>query len=228
MDKRFLEECLTKGMSLKAIARAVGRPPGTVGYWVRKHGLRANGSQKFDPSRKLDAQRLKPLVEQGLSLNQIAERTETCSSTVRNAIIRHGLGPTGPMRRAQLTKAARANGLGEIELTCPKHGLTQFWVGKEKVRCRKCNAEGVVQRRRKVKLILVREAGGCRQLCGYDRSPVALEFHHLDPKKKSFAVSHAGISKSLESLRKEAAKCILLCANCHAEVEAGFATPPVE
>jgi hypothetical protein len=31
---------------------------------------------------------------------------------------------------------------------------------------------------------------------------------------------------ALEKLRAEARKCILLCANCHAEVEAGLITLP--
>lgn len=33
-----------------------------------------------------------------------------------------------------------------------------------------------------------------------------------------------GLTKSLESLREEARKCVLLCANCHSEVEWGVAT----
>jgi hypothetical protein len=31
------------------------------------------------------------------------------------------------------------------------------------------------------------------------------------------------MTRSLAILREEARKCVLLCANCHAEVEAGFA-----
>jgi len=42
---------------------------------------------------------------------------------------------------------------------------------------------------------------------------------------KSFTVSSKGITRSLESAREEARKCILLCANCHAEVEVGFEAP---
>ena len=30
------------------------------------------------------------------------------------------------------------------------------------------------------------------------------------------------MTRSLERLREEAGKCVLLCANCHAEVESGF------
>lgn len=49
----------------------------------------------------------------------------------------------------------------------------------------------------------------------------ALDFHHKDPTKKSFSLSVRGLSYSWESVLKEATKCILLCKNCHAEVETG-------
>ena len=49
----------------------------------------------------------------------------------------------------------------------------------------------------------------------------ALEFHHIDPGAKTFALSQRGVTLSLESMRAEARKCVLLCSNCHAEVEAG-------
>ncbi|HXG75814.1 MAG TPA: hypothetical protein VNJ53_04530 [Gaiellaceae bacterium] len=81
----------------------------------------------------------------------------------------------------------------------------------------------MTRRRRKVKEILVREAGGCCSLCGYDRYVGALGFHHLDPEVKRFGLSHMGISRSLDRARAEAQKCALLCANCHAEVEGGVA-----
>ena len=49
VEKEFLEDCLAKGMSLPQIGELVGRLPGTVGYWVAKHRLVANGSEKFTP-----------------------------------------------------------------------------------------------------------------------------------------------------------------------------------
>jgi len=81
-----------------------------------------------------------------------------------------------------------------------------------------------VRRRRRVKEILVAEAGGCCQLCGYCRSIVALEFHHLDPSNKKFGVAQSGMGRSIERLRTEARKCALLCSNCHTEVENGFSS----
>jgi len=39
---------------------------------------------------------------------------------------------------------------------------------------------------------------------------------------REFGLSWRGLTRSLEDLRKEARKCVLLCSNCHAEVEAGM------
>ena len=91
-----------------------------------------------------------------------------------------------------------------------------------RVRCRQCRIERVAEWRRRTKAKLVAEAGGKCQLCGYHRCQAALEFHHLDPGSKSFALSLRGVTRSIESLRREAAKCVLLCANCHAEVGVGY------
>ena len=71
--------------------------------------------------------------------------------------------------------------------------------------------------------MLVEEAGGRCALCGYARCIGALHFHHVDPQTKSFGLSSRGFARSLAAARREAAKCVLLCANCHAEVESGVA-----
>jgi hypothetical protein len=74
--------------------------------------------------------------------------------------------------------------------------------------------------------ILVEEAGGRCQVCGYDRCIAALQFHHIDPATKLFGLGSRGLAQALDKLRAEAAKCVLLCANCHAEVEAGVTRLP--
>jgi hypothetical protein len=65
-------------------------------------------------------------------------------------------------------------------------------------------------------------AGGQCQVCGYSRCFRALEFHHIDPEQKSFAVCASGRTMSWKRLIQEALKCLLLCANCHREAEAGL------
>ena len=58
------------------------------------------------------------------------------------------------------------------------------------------------------------------QLCCVDcgqRHPATLHFHHLHAEDKEFNIGHAvsgGIS--LDRIKKEIEKCIVLCANCHA------------
>lgn len=55
----------------------------------------------------------------------------------------------------------------------------------------------------------------------------ALEFHHVDPSQKRQPVSN-GRTIALDALRIEAQKCLLLCSNCHAEVEGGVAQVPLQ
>jgi hypothetical protein len=52
-----------------------------------------------------------------------------------------------------------------------------------------------------------------------------LHFHHVDPATKAFTMSVAS-GKSLGKLREEAKKCVLVCANCHGEIESGVIQSP--
>jgi hypothetical protein len=93
-------------------------------------------------------------------------------------------------------------------------------------RCKRCVGEAVTRRHRRVRAALVAEAGGRCTVCGYDRCQLNLHFHHVDPTAKAFNM-HMGVGKSLASFREEAKKCVLVCANCHGEIESGLiASPP--
>jgi Helix-turn-helix domain len=223
MDKRFLEGCLAKGMSLPQIGRLVGRDPSTVGYHLKKHGLRANGADKFSPRGGIDWEVLEILVGDGFTLEEMAEELECSISTIRHWLKQYGLKPTGG-RRLRGVREAKRLGLTQIERECPHHGWTPYVLDKRgSYRCMECRSQNVSAWRRRMKALLVFEAGGECKLCGYNRYMGALEFHHLDPSTKSFPLSAHGCTRSIEALRAEAAKCVLLCANCHAEVENGEA-----
>ncbi|MEY2151310.1 hypothetical protein AB7849_10375 [Rhodanobacter sp. 115] len=65
---------------------------------------------------------------------------------------------------------------------------------------------------------LVALAGGHCAHCGYDANLAALTWHHREPSRKSFNLDLRALSnRKIVEIRAEAAKCILLCANCHAE-----------
>jgi hypothetical protein len=85
-------------------------------------------------------------------------------------------------------------------------------------RCRRCAGEAVTRRLQKVTRIPVQEAGGCCAVCGYDRR-INLDFHHVDPTTKSFALSVAS-GKGLAKLRAERKKCALVCATAMARSKA--------
>ena len=106
---------------------------------------------------------------------------------------------------------------------CRRHGETKHFPRPDgSFRCGRCASDWVIQNRRKKKQKLVEQFGGKCTVCGYKRYAGALDFHHINPKNKEFALSVKGLSYSWESLVKEAHKCILVCKNCHTEIEAGI------
>lgn len=78
--------------------------------------------------------------------------------------------------------------------------------------------KAVTKRRKKLREMALEYGGGKCIVCGYDRCRRAMVFHHLDPAKKDFGLSVRGLTRSWEKMRAELDKCVLLCANCHAEV----------
>ncbi|MCX6718519.1 MAG: HNH endonuclease signature motif containing protein [Candidatus Staskawiczbacteria bacterium] len=88
--------------------------------------------------------------------------------------------------------------------------------------------KAVAKRRRKIKLLSIQYKGGKCQICGYNKYPGALDLHHIDGKQKSFGIGDKGYTRSWEITRKELDKCILVCANCHREIEAGITQLPKE
>lgn len=84
------------------------------------------------------------------------------------------------------------------------------------------------RRQRNVRKLMIRlklEHGGRCKRCGYGRCLEALDFHHRDPSKKSRIYGRKGVSTivrtcSYKKALEEAAKCDLICANCHREIHA--------
>lgn len=208
---------------MEAIAREAGKDPSTVAYWVNKHGLVSPHAERHAPKGPIDEAVLRELVERGMSVRQIAAQLERSATSVRHWLKRHDL-RTQPARYT-LRDAAKPDG---VMRECPRHGWVTYRLEKPRgvYRCGQCTVERVSRRRRRVKEILVAESGGACVLCGYDRVLAALQFHHVDPTTKRFHLAFGGVTRAIEEMREEAAKCVLLCANCHAEVEVGAARLP--
>lgn len=62
---------------------------------------------------------------------------------------------------------------------------------------------------------IIEYKGGKCEKCGYNKCIEALDFHHIDPSQKEFNLCNTTLS--LNKLKIEADKCVLLCSNCHRE-----------
>jgi len=67
----------------------------------------------------------------------------------------------------------------------------------------------------------VKKESGC-SLCGYKKSSQALHFHHVTSNKQFDLSGGTNIKRSIDSIKIEMSKCIIVCANCHAEIHAGL------
>lgn len=224
MDKQSLELLLNQGESIERIAKRFRKDPSTVSYWMKKYGLASPYAAKHAARGAIEKERLEELVARGMTLAEIAHEVGRSKGTVRHWMREYGLKTLNSRgsRRGAAVAAAREVGALVATMTCAHHGRTEFVLeARGYYRCKRCRAERVARRRRHVKAIVVREAGGKCSLCGYDRCVAALHFHHVDPEDKQFHIALRGAARSLERVRREVKKCVLLCANCHAEVEAG-------
>jgi excisionase family DNA binding protein len=168
----------------------------------------------------MDAESLRGLAA-GRTVDEIASLLGVHPTTARRWLIKHGI-ETARMRARRENATARAQGMAAPLRICPIHGEQRFRATGPGFRCPRCNAERVMGHRRAVKAILVAEAGGACQVCGYDRCLRALEFHHRDRAEKEFGIGRHGHTRSLARARAEVAKCVLLCSNCHMEIEDGL------
>ncbi|HEY8002494.1 MAG TPA: helix-turn-helix domain-containing protein [Solirubrobacterales bacterium] len=190
MDRDLLEGWLEQGLSLNEISALTDRDPSTVGYWVAKYGLIANGKAKYAPRGALTRDQLEPLVERGATVREMAQELDRSPSTIRHWLSKHGLKLTRHHRNRDRALEALEAGRTRFTSTCRYHGETEFLVFRSgRHRCARCNTEAVVRRRRRVKQTLVDEAGGRCVRCGFDEHPAALQFHHLDPSEKEFSAA---------------------------------------
>ena len=104
------------------------------------------------------------------------------------------------------------------------HSNAQYHSGESNTKEKSLSSQR--NRRRSFKKELINFHGGKCQICGYNKSKSALDFHHLDPSKKSFSISNKireGTKKEIfQQCIEESKKCILVCSNCHHEIHDGL------
>jgi hypothetical protein len=152
-----------------------------VAYWVNKHGLVSVHAEQHAARGGVERAELEAMPAAGLSIRAMATRTGVSYTTIRHWLARYGLRTPRAQRLAE-TAEARRHGADSVAATCTVHGpVTLIRRGEDGFRCPDCRREAVTGRRRRVKQLLVDEAGGACTLCGYARSVAALHFHHAGP-----------------------------------------------
>jgi len=89
------------------------------------------------------------------------------------------------------------------------------------------NKENVQNWRKRTKERLTRAFGSACGICSYNKCLESMQFHHLNPKEKDFAISSATSRiRSWSRIVEEVKKCVMLCGNCHTELHHGFTSLP--
>ena len=163
----------------------------------------------------MEPNKLKELVELGLSQRGIAEQLNTSQTNIRYWLKKHNLTTFKPIVNTR-------------ECPCCKNNLplNAFYARRGKdgssVYCKECTSNQTLKRQRELKEQAIQYKGGKCSVCDYNKYQGALEFHHLDPSKKDFSISQVRNTSFNDKIKAELDKCVLLCANCHREVHAGL------
>jgi 5-methylcytosine-specific restriction endonuclease McrA len=156
---------------------------------------------------------LEPLVDEGLSIRQIAGKLDTSATNIRYWLRVHNLKTNCRHNRyARDISHTRKCSCGESDPN--KFYGNKFWV------CAKCWNSRSVQRSKEKVAWARKKLGGKCAACGFDKYDCALDIHHLVPAEKDVAFRTMRFW-SLSRIEKEIEKCVLLCKNCHAAVHAG-------
>lgn len=95
-------------------------------------------------------------------------------------------------------------------------------VGRRKYCSKVCKEKAIQESQKRCKdkvsvaFCQFKESIGC-SACGYDRFGGSLDFHHLEARR--FRITGWRWWSNSEELQVEISKCILLCKNCHYELE---------
>ncbi len=84
------------------------------------------------------------------------------------------------------------------------------------------NRNGQAKKRRAERFRIVTDyklSRGC-QVCGYNKCSQALQFHHVTQDNKYRNINNMVRNNSMDRIFNEINKCIIVCANCHAEIHA--------
>lgn len=232
LEKKIIE-LRKKGFSYKKIKSELNCALSTIQYHCKKHELNNSnvslrltviGDYSFESENKI----LKLRNEQKTYL-EIQEITNYSMDLIKKVCKKHNLTHLDRLKFDKNHIVEKYKELKSIRKTALFFETTRdtirkyIVINKDKLsdeEIKKLKSQHVINWRKRKKIELVNYKGGVCEICGYKKCVAALEFHHKDPKEKDFNIS--GRSYSIERLKKEVDKCILVCGNCHTEIHEGL------
>ena len=176
----------------------------------------------------MDHPSLKRFLDEGLSLAEIGRRVGLHEATVAYWVKKYGLeaanrekhsarggivrGELEELVEAGMSITEMANSLGRSKTT------VRHWLLEYGLRTHRAQRRASIENGQQLGDIVVRDCVH-HGLTEFKRRSSGSGHRCL----KQFALSLRS-ARSITSLRAEAQKCVLLCANCHSEVEAGMLT----
>lgn len=173
----------------------------------------------------MEKELLQKYINEGLSTREIAQKINKGQTTVRHWLKKYEL-KTNNLKFGE-NEIKRYNQTYRI---CPKCKdnlkINNFYkrggILFDSTYCKKCTTKQTVERMVNFKMKCIKYKGGECIECGYNKYYGALEFHHLNPSLKDFAISNLRSYSFDKIVTDELDKCVLLCNRCHREVEGGI------
>jgi transposase len=213
------------GLTIPRIASELGVSKSSVSIWLKNDPLsederRAKGWNAKTTHAERDALQAQfgSLIAQGMTVSQICNETGREKSSVYHWL------SVFEMEAARVLPRKIISENGEVKC----HGCGKFFPPAENRfkyhRCKSCQNNRTTAYKREQKRLAVEYKGGQCVICAYNQCQTALDFHHMDPKKKDVSISR--FSSFDVKCKAELDKCVLLCCRCHREVHDGFRQLP--
>jgi hypothetical protein len=223
--KEKIIELRKKGLTINEIVNELNCAKSTVSYHINKIGLGGNNKDFLYGVDNTTINKIKEFRLNNKKYSEILSEINISEDKLKKICRKldlHGCINNHKAKNLTLeiikktynetkSKKKTAKILG-VSFETIKKRLTDYFLNKNNI----TKSQAVINWRKRKKQELVEYKGGCCERCGYNKSTRALQFHHLDPNEKDFTISRK--SYSIERLKKEVDKCILVCANCHLEI----------
>lgn len=237
--KEKILELRKKGYSYNEIKKELNCAKSTISYHCKNEGLGDNLSKLFNEWEltKNEINKIDKLFNDGVTKNNIYKKMKINNKKITKQKINimyriyknGGFIPNKIILSDNKIEEIKEcyNKIGSLRKVAKKFNLSRYIIRKHvqvkkkltKEELKENRKRGVINWRRRTRDKLINYKGGKCEICGYNKSKKALEFHHKDPSEKDFSLG--GKSWAFDRLKKEVEKCILVCANCHREIHDG-------